>query len=215
MKILFFGDSITDANRERETDFGLKSYGFGYVRAIAGNLLLDNPNKYEIINRGIGGNRIVDLYARIKKDLWNEEPDFLNILIGVNDVWHEIAHQNGVDLVRFEKVYRTIIEETKERLPKIKIILCEPFVLLGGATEGAYDRFLEVREYAKIVKKIAKEYGLYFLPLQEKFDKLAEKDGAINYLFDGVHPSVAGAQLIANEWLALFNDILLNSKNEK
>ena len=115
MKILFFGDSITDASRERETDFGLKSYGFGYVRAIAGNLLLDNPNKYEIINRGIGGNRIVDLYARIKKDLWNEKPDFLNILIGVNDVWHEIANQNGVDIVRFEKVYRTIIEETKER----------------------------------------------------------------------------------------------------
>ena len=204
MKILFFGDSITDANRERETDFGLKSYGFGYVRAIAGKLLLDKPSKYAIINRGISGNRIVDLYARIKKDLWNEAPDFLSILIGVNDVWHEIAHQNGVDLVRFEKMYRTIIEETQERLPNIKMLLCEPFVLLGAATQEAYERFLEVKEYAKIVKKLAEEYGLYFLPLQEKFDKLAEEYGATHYLFDGVHPSVAGAQLIANEWLSLF-----------
>lgn len=212
MKILFFGDSITDANRERETDFGLKSYGFGYVRAIAGNLLLDKPSKYEIINRGISGNRIVDLYARIKKDLWNEAPDFLSILIGVNDVWHEIAHQNGVDLVRFEKIYRTIIEETQERLPNIKMLLCEPFVLLGAATQEAYERFLEVKEYAKIVKKLAEEYGLYFLPLQEKLDKLAEEYGATHYLFDGVHPSVAGAQLIANEWLSLFCDKIEEKK---
>ena len=204
MKILFFGDSITDANRERETDFSLKSYGFGYVRAIAGELLFEEPTKYEIVNRGISGNRIVDLYARIKKDLWNLKPDVLSILIGVNDVWHEIAHQNGVDLIRFENVYRTIIEETKERLPKIKMILCEPFVLLGSATEIDYNCFLGVKEYAKIVKKLAEEYNLYFLPLQKKFDECATKNGAINYLFDGVHPSIVGAQLIANEWLSLF-----------
>lgn len=212
MKILFFGDSITDANRERETDFSLKSYGFGYVRAIAGELLFDDPTKYEIFNRGISGNRIVDLYARIKKDLWNVEPDVLSILIGVNDVWHEIAHQNGVDLVRFEKVYRDIIEETKERLPNVKIILCEPFVLLGVATQESYERFLEVKEYAKIVKKLAEEYGLYFVPLQEKFDELAEKHGATRYLSDGVHPSVVGAQLIANEWLSLFYDKIRKNK---
>ena len=190
----------------------MKSYGFGYVRAIAGNLLLDKPSKYEIINRGISGNRIVDLYARIKKDLWNEAPDFLSILIGVNDVWHEIAHQNGVDLVRFEKMYRTIIEETQERLPGIKILLCEPFVLLGAATQEAYERFLEVKEYAKIVKKLAEEYGLYFLPLQEKLDKLVEEYGATHYLFDWVHPSVAGAQLIANEWLSFFCDKIEEKK---
>ena len=212
MKILFFGDSITDANREREIDFSLKSYGFGYVRAIVGELLFGEPTKYEIFNRGISGNRIVDLYARIKKDLWNVEPDVLSILIGVNDVWHEIAHQNGVDIVRFENIYRTIIEETKERLPNVKMILCEPFVLLGTATEESYQRFLEVKEYAKIVKKLAGEYDLYFLPLQEKLDESAEKYGAVNYLFDGVHPSVVGAQLIANEWLSMFNEKIKNDK---
>lgn len=212
MKILFFGDSITDANRERDADFSLKSYGFGYVRAIAGELLFDDPAKYEIFNRGVSGNRIVDLYARIKKDLWNIQPDVLSILIGVNDVWHEIAHENGVDIVRFEKVYRTIIEETKERLPNIKMILCEPFVLKGAATETAYERFLEVKDYANVVKKLAGEYGLYFLPLQEKFDKLAKQYGATNYLFDGVHPSVAGAQLIADEWLSLFRDKIDGNK---
>ena len=207
MKILFFGDSITDANRDRETDCGLRSYGVGFVRTIAGKLLFDEPTGYTIINRGVSGNRIVDLYARIKKDLWNETPDFLSILIGVNDIWHEIAHQNGVDLARFERIYRSIIEETQERLPNIKILLCEPFVLLGAATQDAYERFLEVKEYAKIVKKLAEEYGLYFLPLQDKFDEYSEKYGATQYLFDGVHPSVAGAQLIANEWLALFEEI--------
>lgn len=214
MKILFFGDSITDANREREIDFSLKSYGFGYVRAIAGELLFAEPTKHEIINRGISGNRIVDLYARIKKDLWNVKPDVLSILIGVNDIWHEIAHQNGVDIVRFEKVYRNIIEETKERVPNVKIILCEPFVLLGEETKDSYERFLEVKEYAKVVKKLAEEYGLVFLPLQEKFDELATKYEAANYLFDGVHPSVVGAQLIANEWLSVFNEKIKNDKME-
>ena len=79
--------------------------------------------------------------------------------------------------------------------------------MLGAATQDAYERFLEVKEYAKIVKKLAEEYGLYFLPLQDKFDEYSEKYGATQYLFDGVHPSVAGAQLIANEWLALFEEI--------
>ena len=120
MRILFFGDSITDAGRNREADFNLNSYGLGYVRSVAGALLCEAPDKYEIINRGIGGNRIVDLYSRIKMDCWNLEPDVLNILIGVNDVWHEVGKKNGVELPRFENIYRMILEETKERLPTQK-----------------------------------------------------------------------------------------------
>ena len=86
MKILMFGDSITDAYRNRELDNDISSYGHGYVKYVAGYLLCENPEKYEIINRGISGNRIVDLYARIKCDCWNLNPDFISILIGVNDV---------------------------------------------------------------------------------------------------------------------------------
>ena len=210
MKILFFGDSITDAGRFREGD-GIYGQGVGFVRIIADRLISENPEKYTILNRGISGNRIVDLYARIKKDVWDEKPDVINVLIGVNDVWHEINYQNGVDVERFEKVYRMMIEDTQKKLPNVKIILCEPFFLKGTSTENIpekpdrYDRFCEIYSYANIVKKIAQEFDLPFISLQEKLTLAAKDSKAEYYLGDGVHPNVAGANLIANEWLTTFN----------
>ncbi len=210
MKVLFFGDSITDMNRFRDREDGtIYSYGVGYPNFIVGELAYDNPEKYNFINRGISGDRIVDLYARIKKDVWNHNPDVLSILIGVNDVWHEITYGNGVDIVRWERVYRTLIEETKNRLPNIKIIICEPFILQGISTNGEerWSKFLELKEYAKVAKKIAEDYGLFFVPLQEKFDEVSAKHGIDYYTFDGVHPTTAGAKLIANEWIKCFKEI--------
>ena len=205
MKILFFGDSITDMRRDREalasTCF---SYGVGYPLLVTSELSKINPLKHKVINKGISGNRVVDLYARIKADVWNFQPDLISILIGVNDVWHEISHKNGVELDRFEKVYSAVIEDTKKTLPNVKMVLLEPFVLKGTATEEKYDEFLMVKEYAKVVKKLAKKYGLYFIPLQEKFDKMSEQYGAEIFLYDGVHPDVAGATLISNAWLEFF-----------
>lgn len=207
MKILFYGDSITDASRNREVDFRDSSYGFGYVRAVAGSLLSQHPLKYEIYNRGISGNRITDLYSRIKIHCWNLEPDVLSILIGVNDVWHEFGGgKNGVDIKRFEKVYRMLLEDTKEVLPNVKIVLMEPFILQGTATQAQWDLFLQVKDYAKVVATLAKEYNAIFVPLQEKFDKAAEQYGAEAYLVDGVHPAIAGAQLIADEWVKAFKN---------
>ena len=206
MKILFYGDSITDAGRDYATDHEEKSYGYGYVKYALEGLLAGGADVNEIWNRGISGNRIVDLYARVKADCWNLQPDVLSILIGVNDVWHEIDFKNGVELDRFEKVYRMLIEDTKAKLPNVQILLCEPFFLKGPATQAHYDEFLQVYEYAKIVKKLAEEYGLYFLPLQEKLSEAAEKANATDYLVDGVHPAEAGAKLIASEWLKLFNE---------
>ena len=89
---------------------------------------LDNPGEYEFINRGISGNRIVDVYARIKADIINLEPDVMSILIGINDVWHEVGHKNGVSAEKFFKIYSMLIEEIQEALPEIKIMILEPFV---------------------------------------------------------------------------------------
>ena len=209
MKILFFGDSITEMCRNYETDdvFGL---GNGFVFYVAGDIKSKDPS-VEIINRGISGHRIVDLYARVKRDVWNLKPDVLNILVGVNDIWHEIDRQNGVDLERFIKVYDMLISDTLKELPNLKIIICEPFVLKGIATEKNYERFLEVKEYAKAIRSLAEKYSLEFLPLQEKFDQAAEKTSPKNYLYDGVHPDVAGARLIADEWMKLYNKLSLKN----
>ena len=204
MKILFYGDSITDADRNRSLDFHPSSYGWGFVRDIAGEVLSKNPEKYEIINRGISGNRIVDLYARVKSDLWNLQPDVISILIGVNDIWHEINYQNGVELERFDKVYRMLIEDTMKVLPNAKIILCEPFVLEGGATQENFEKFLEVKMFAKAVRQIAEDYDLTFIPLQDTLEDAAKRTAPAYVLWDGVHPSAGGAKLIANEWLKVF-----------
>lgn len=206
MKILFFGDSITDMERNREVEIGnIFSYGNGYPYAVACELFKDDPTKYTIINKGISGNRSVDLYARIKSDVWNLQPNLLSILIGVNDVWHELSG-NGVEIDRFENVYSMIIAETMNKLPNTKILLMEPFVLKGSATEDNWRLFQHVYEYAEVVKRLADKYGVYFLPLQEKFERAAAKHGVDSYLYDGVHPNVAGAKLIADAWIEMFKE---------
>ncbi len=205
-KILFFGDSITDASRNRNSIYA-DQYGSGFVMQIAGRLYEKSPIDYNVVNRGISGNRIVDLYARIKCDVWNENPDVLTILIGVNDIWHELAVKNGVELDRFEKIYRILIEDTKKILPNTKIILCEPFCLRGSATEEKFDDFMQVVNYAKVVKSIAADYNLEFLPLQDVLDDAAQKYSPEIFLYDGVHPSIQGSVLIANEWMNLFEKI--------
>ena len=184
----------------------ISSYGFGYVIHVAGKLAERDPNKYEIINTGISGNRIVDLYSRIKADLWNREPDVISILIGINDIWHELSYKNGVEPERFEKVYRMLLEDTMKKLPKTKIIICEPFYLPGTATDG-HDEFKMTPEYARIAKKLADELGLYFLPLQSVLLDAAKKSSNQLVLSDGVHPNLYGTVVIANEWMKLFDKI--------
>ena len=201
MKIIFLGDSITDMCRSREDEAPVAfKYGAGYPYVVASELYSKFPTKYEIVNAGISGDRIVDLYSRIKKDVWNLEPDILSILVGTNDVWHEINLQNGVELDRFERIYRTIILETKQRFPKVKIVLCEPFFLKGSCTETSYEQFKDIYKYAEVVEKLANELSLPFVPLQEKFTELGKTFGDDYYLYDGVHPTLAGSRLIADEW---------------
>ena len=204
MRILLTGDSITDMGRNREQDFSAFSYGNTYPFLLQAKLGTEFPKKHEIINRGISGNRVVDLYARIKVDCWNLKPDLISILIGINDIWHEIGSQNGVELKRFEKVYRMLIEDTLTALSNVKFILIEPFVLHGVATDANFEEFNKIRETAKVVRKIAKDYGCLSLSLQDKFDELAKKYGDDYILYDGVHPSVVGANVIAEEWYKLF-----------
>lgn len=207
MKILFYGDSITDMGRNYNIQGELNNsfaFGTGYVNAVTSQLSFKNPLKYEVINTGISGNRSVDLYARIKKDCWNYSPDVISILIGVNDVWHEIYHQNGVEIDRFEKVYSAIIEDTLKKLPNVKFILCEPFYQMGTATKERFDDFMQTKDYAKVVRKLAEKYGLPFVELQKPLDDFAERFGNEKTLYDGVHPAIGGASVIADEWLKTF-----------
>ena len=130
--ILFQGDSITDCGRNREDN---TSTGVGYVHMVKGQLGYEHPGKYEFINRGNGGNQIVDVYARIKKDIINLKPDYMSLLIGVNSVGQELGgRRSGLSAEKFEKIYDMLIGEILEALPNVKIMILEPFVLEASAT---------------------------------------------------------------------------------
>lgn len=204
--ILFQGDSITDSGRDFNYD---PNMGYGYATMTAGKILMDYPGQFRFLNRGISGNRIVDVYARIKKDIINLKPDYLSILIGVNDVWHEISEQNGVSAEKFRMVYDLLIRELKEALPELKILILEPFVLEGPATKHAIDTFTtEVAKRAAVCKELAEEHGLIFIPLQKKLEALARATSNTYVLIDGVHPNTAGYELISRELYAAYSKIL-------
>lgn len=205
MKILFQGDSITDVGRDKAN---IASTGWGYPLLVKAMLGCENPGEYEFVNKGISGNRIVDLYARIKCDIINLKPDFMSILIGVNDVWHENHESpNGVDNEKFFKIYDMLIEEIKEALPNIKIMILEPFVLSGTATDPFWDKFsTEVPKRAEKAKLIAQKHNLKFVELQNKFDEAAKTAPNSYWLYDGVHPTAMGHEIIKKEWLKAFNE---------
>lgn len=214
--ILFQGDSITDAGRSRKD---LESAGEGYALLVKSQLGYENPGKYMFHNRGVSGDRVVDVYARMKKDIINLAPDYLSILLGVNDVWHEIdfGGPNGVDADKYEKIYGMLIEEIQEALPKVKIMIMEPFCLQASATENTeeqpnrWDYFhTEVKKRAERAKKVAEKYHLTFVPLQEKFDEVAKHTENAYWLRDGVHPTPMGHELIKREWIQAFSKIKEN-----
>lgn len=207
--VLFQGDSITDVNRIREFEDNL---GMGYANLIAAELGYEFPCQYKFINRGISGNRSVDLYARVKKDIINLKPDVLSILIGVNDVWHEFGeYRCGVDADKYYKIYCMLIEEVLDELPDLKIMLLEPFVLKGTATMDNWTAFqAETEKRAEIVKEVAEKYNLIFVPLQKRLDLAAEKFSAGHWLSDGVHPTAAGHELIKRAWVESFFEMNMN-----
>lgn len=206
MKIIFFGDSITDAKRVRSNDDAGRvaetyrdepnAYGTGFVFLVAAQLYSEKPNYYQILNRGIGGDRLPQLYARAQLDVWREQPDVLSILIGANDIVRE-TNPNGTEVERWGRIYRMLIEDTKAKCPNTKIILCETFCSKDGAKELA-------KPYSLEAKKIAEEYNLPFVYLQEKVNQAVEIYGIQTCFYDGAHPSLVGSKVIAEQWLEVF-----------
>lgn len=198
MRYLFQGDSITDAGRGNYENPG--DMGCGYPRLLEAELTFED-RAAEVLNCGISGNRVVDLLARWKKDCLNLKPDVVTILIGVNDVWHEFGGHNGVRAELFGKVYRLLLEETFRALPQVKVILMGAYVIHGPATDGDWDVFdSEVKARRDITRKLAEEFGLGYVDLQEAFDRACGDAPAAHWSGDGVHPTAAGHMLIARTW---------------
>jgi len=201
--ILFQGDSITDAGREKVKELPnvAGSFGMGYAFLAASSLLNELPEKnLTIYNRGISGNKVFQLAERWQKDCLDLKPDVLSILIGVNDYWHKRNGQYNGTVEVYENDYRKLLNSTKEKLPNVKLVICEPFYVLNtSAVDGTWEA--PMKEYQTAARIIASEFDALWVPFQQVFDEAVKHAPATYWTGDGVHPAMPGAQLMAEAWL--------------
>ena len=194
-RILFQGDSITDGNRGRSADPN-HILGHGYAFIIAARHGAAFPAaKLEFMNRGVSGNTVLDLEKRWQGDTLDLKPDVLSILIGVND-----AGRN-VPLDEYERVYDKLLADTRAANPGIRIVLCEPFMLPAGAkADEQAARRENVAQRRAIVAKLAEKHHAALVHFQRVFDEACKRAPADHWIWDGVHPTYSGHQLMADEW---------------
>ena len=201
--VLFIGDSISDYERARPVGEGLfNAWGHSYV-ACAGALLncMYPELGLRVINMGIGGNQVRDLAARWQSDVMDLHPDWVSVLIGINDVWRQFDSpympETHVSLEEYEKTYEELIQKT---LPKVKgMILMTPYYMEPNTADPMRAR---MDEYGAVVKKLAEKYNLTFVDLQAGWDRLFQHMHSTNIAWDRVHPNQTGCMYIAKQFLA-------------
>lgn len=201
--ILFMGDSITDGGRNREVKEpnNQNALGGGYPFLAAADLLNRFSTKsLKIYNRGISGNKVYQLAERWQTDCLDLKPSVLSILIGVNDYWHKHnGNYNGTAEV-YERDFRALLKRTREAFPDLKLVICEPFAVLGcKAVDQTW--FPEFDQYRSSASLLAVEFDAIFIPYQEIFAKAIKSAPPTYWTADGVHPTVAGAKLMAEAWM--------------
>lgn len=200
--ILFQGDSITDGNRARNTDWNhVMGHGFAYL--IACRLWFDNIGKNLMFyNRGISGNKVKDLDARWQTDTIDLQPNVISILVGVNDVLAIVNDTSPDTIGQFEEKYTSIILKTKTALPNARLVLCEPFILkLGHVDTNTETWQKEIKLRQGSVRKLAKLHNAIFVGFQDLFDEACKKAPSDYWIWDGIHPMPAGHELMARHWI--------------
>lgn len=199
-KVLFIGDSITDVNRNRSNK---RDLGQGFPLLIAAELQAMLPKKkLTFYNRGIAGDRLIDLKNRWEEDCLDLNPDVVTILIGINDTNQQTAKAKEVDLEeikKFEEDYRFLLKSLVQRTDA-RIVLMEPFVLPYPKELMTWRAELDPR--IQIVRKVARDYQTDLIPLDGILNAAGIAHGFSYYTGDdGVHPTDAGHGLIKKAWL--------------
>lgn len=203
--ILFQGDSITDAGRNKENmNFNTAGHlGSGYAFLAAASLLRKYSSlNLKIYNKGISGNKVYQLAERWDEECLQIKPDVLSILIGVNDIWHKLNGRYDGTVEIYRRDYVALLERTKAALPDIKLIICEPFAVSG--VKAVDDKWYpEFNDYRKAAMDIAAQFGAVLIPFQSIYDEAGRYAPGSYWTGDGVHPSLPGAQLMAEAWLSV------------
>ena len=202
-RLLFQGDSITDMKWGRNQKDRNHYLGHSYVFLLASRLGVDMADaNLEFFNRGVSGNKVSDLRKRWQKDAIEMNPDWLTVLIGVNDVSQ--GRGQPVDLKKWEQDYRHILNQSRRANHKLNIVLMDPFVLrmtrLNSDDQWKYWRG-EIDKLGKIVVRLAKDFNAIHVETQKIFDQAASQVSSGNWIWDGVHPLPQGHELIARNWL--------------
>jgi lysophospholipase L1-like esterase len=201
--VLFQGDSITDAGRDKSVSApnSGSALGTGYPLLLGADLLDAYPERdLEVYNRGVSGNKVPDLTARWAADTLALKPTMLSILIGVNDYWHTRTHGYTGTSADYERQYSELLASTRTVLQALRLVILEPFVLRTGVVDDSWLAPLEERR--RVAARVAANAGATFVPLQTAFDRAAERGGPAYWIGDGVHPTPAGHALIAERWRA-------------
>lgn len=197
-KILFIGDSITDAGRFMPEAM---PYGNGYVAIVRNILTALYPGiRLEFINRGVGGDTVLDLAARWQRDVLHEKPHWLSVCIGINDVWSSISTMPhyGVDPNLYESTYRGLLKEAVDTINPAGIILMDPYVIEAEPE----DRFRRTMQpFLRIVSDLALEFSAVHVKTQDAFDRALEGRPSAFWADDRVHPDGPGHAVIALEFL--------------
>lgn len=217
--VLFQGDSITDAGRSRKhagDANNQRALGNGYAWLAAAGLLVQHEQNSKapaeaassdhglrVFNRGISGHKVFQLANRWQKDCLDLQPDLVSILIGVNDIWHSKGGNYDGTVAIYERDYDALLQRTLAEMPQVKLVVCEPFVLRCGAVKESW--FPEFDEYRAAARRVADKHNATFVAFQSMFDTAINFAPPEHWAKDGVHPSSAGAALMAQTWLHAVN----------
>ncbi len=197
--ILFIGDSITDADRNRQC---YKPFGFGYVHFVAYYLLAKYPEyNLKIINRGISGNNIRNLKDRWKRDCIDHKPDLLSVLIGVNDVWRQFSGESDLPRAVFDDEYEATYRQLLNAVTKqcnSRLVIIEPFMFCDDYNNLMFN---ELRRFIELVHNIAADFDCVLVPMQSLIDERIKKIAPQNWSLDMVHPQLWAHSWLAQQWI--------------
>jgi lysophospholipase L1-like esterase len=201
VKLLFIGDSITDADRLPEGEGLFAALGNGYVSQV--NALLGtvyHDYNIRIVNKGISGNTVKDLEVRWQQDVVNHKPDWLSVLIGINDVWRQFdlphTRERHVSIDEYEKTLNRLLDEVN---PSLKgLVLMTPYYIEANKTDAMRAM---MDDYGLVVKRTAERLGAVFVDTQAAFDVVLQSVYPAQLAWDRVHPTATGTMIIAKAFL--------------